>query len=103
MFWQFNTLEPLLCNGLVIIYLVVFLYKRIESNTTKYLYFAPSLLVYLVSSTLLFAVGEYLIEYHGRSTFVTLWSVNNVLYIIFLVIMIIEWYKHFRKPVQESL
>lgn len=103
MFWNFNTLEPLLCNGMLIIYLVIFLFKRMEFSKTKYLYFAPGLLVYLVSSTLLFALGDYLLEHFSRATFINLWSVNNVLYILFLVLMIVEWYKHFRKPIQERL
>ncbi len=103
MFWEFNTIEPLLSNGMLIVYLVVFLFKRMEFSNTKYLYFASGLLVYLVSSTLLFALGDYLLEHFSRSTFMNLWSVNNVLYILFLVLMFIEWYKHFRKPFQERL
>lgn len=93
----FNIPEVLLCSLSLVLYSVFFLYQSLEERNKQWLFFSSGLLVYLLSSSIVFAGGNFILEkFLGRGYMAKLWIVNNLIYILYQVLITIEWYKNFR-------
>lgn len=99
----FNTIEILTCSLSLALYAILFLYQSLGTKEKTWLFFSSGILIYLVSSSLVFLGGNYLLEKFLWKGFVAkLWVANNIIYIIYQVLITIEWYKNFRKTKDVS-
>lgn len=89
---NFNLFEILLTTVPIIGYCLFFLLERISSLEKKFIFFISGLFIYILCSTLIFSAGNI-----SGDTQRILWRFNNSLYIIFQILIFIEWYKNFRK------
>jgi len=80
----------------LLIYSFYFFIKKVDDNKDKkYIYFNSGFFVYTLCSTLLFISGN--IGAGELKKFV--WDINQFLYLIFQIMIFIEWYKNFRRPI----
>ena len=95
--FRFNIVELLICSILLIISSFVFFIEKIDSNNRKYIYFNSGFFLYILCSTLLFSAGNL-----SNKTSRLLWLFNSFIYLIFQIMVFLEWYKNFKKPLLEE-
>tara|TARA_R110001632_G_scaffold102272_1_gene210328 strand:+ start:6356 stop:6568 length:213 start_codon:yes stop_codon:yes gene_type:complete len=66
--------------------------QQISTPEKRFIYFISGLFAYILCSTLIFFAGNI-----SGDTQRILWRVNNSLYILFQLLILVEWYKNFRK------
>ena len=59
------------------------------------MYINAGILIYLTTSTLIFILGDYLSGISNAAV-KNIWFINAVLYVTYLVLIFIEWWKNFR-------
>ncbi len=91
-YYTFNIPEIVLLNVPLIIYSFIYFIEKLDATSKKYIYFNAGFFVYLTCSTLLFSAGNIKSEIKNL-----LWLFNQSLYIVFQLLIFIEWYKNFRK------
>ena len=95
LFFKFNILEILICSFPLVIYAILHLYNSLTKKG-EFIYINIGVLIYLSTSTLIFLLGDYLAGI--KSTVVkTIWLLNKILYVVYLLLIYFEWYKHYRK------
>lgn len=103
-FFKFYIPEILLLSIPLMVYSVMYLYNSLETGTSKCVFFSAGLFIYLISSTLLFVGGNYIVEkFVGKKYLASLWEINNAVYLCFAALIIIEWLVNFRKPKKEGI
>lgn len=88
----FNIVEILFCSIPLIISSFLFFVEKIDSKNRKYIYFNSGFFLYTLCSTLLFCAGNL-----SNKTLRLLWLFNSFIYLMFQIMIFIEWYKNFRK------
>ncbi|WP_299047256.1 hypothetical protein [uncultured Polaribacter sp.] len=99
-YYKWNVFEIAITSVPLLVYSFLFFTQKIETKTgNSYIYFISGFFIYLLSSTLLFTLGNIGL---GDSTVKPLkqlvWKINSILYLIYQILVFIEWYKNFRKP-----
>ena len=97
-YFGYNVFEVFLTSIFLIIYSFLFFFKKVDSPGKKFIYINSGFFLYITCSTLLFAAGN--IESSIKSI---IWYSNVVLYLIYQLLIFIEWYKHFRKPIKTHV
>lgn len=95
-FFTFNLLEIIICSAPLIVYSFLYFMYTLEKTSKKYIYVNSGIFLYLLCSTLIFVAGNYVIDTE-TFWFKFVWIVNAFLYLIYQILVFIEWYKHFRK------
>lgn len=88
-----NIYEVLATSIPLVIYSFYFLIKKIDSDNKKFIYLNSGIFLYLSCSSLIFAAGS--LEYSSMK--IIIWYSNVILYLIYQVLVSVEWYKNFRK------
>ena len=92
---KWNVLEIGITSIPLIVYSFFFFLKKIDDNSDKkYIYFISGFFLYTLCSTLIFTTGNI----GTKSVKLIVWQINNSLYLIFQLLIFVEWYKNFRKP-----
>ena len=91
-YFKFNLLEIIITSIPLLIYSFVFFIQVFESKKKKFIYINSGIFTYIICSTLLFSAGNI-----KSSIKNIIWYFNMSLYIVYQVLIFIEWYKHFRK------
>tara|TARA_R110001632_G_scaffold19898_15_gene59899 strand:- start:6587 stop:7222 length:636 start_codon:yes stop_codon:yes gene_type:complete len=91
-YYTFNLFEILITSVPILIYCFSFIVQQISNPEKKFIYFVSGLFSYILCSTLIFLAGNI-----TGGVQVVLWKVNNSLYIVFQLLIFLEWYKNFRK------
>ncbi len=97
---QFNLFEIFITSFPIIIYSIIHLYNSL-SKEGEYMIINSGILVYITTSTLIFFLGNYLSGNHGN-TITKIWLINKVLYVLYLVLILIEWKKTFLPVTNKS-
>ena len=97
LFYKFNILEIVLTSVSLILFSLIHFYNSL-SQSTRFMYVNSGILLYLISSTLLFSAGNFINESFRLNT--SIWVINAFLYVVFQGLIFIEWYKNYRKPVK---
>jgi hypothetical protein len=88
LFFHFNMFEIFITSYLLIVYSFFHLYNSQKSK--KYFYYLNiGLLFYLFTSTILFLFGNLI---NSNSNSKTIWVINNILYVIYQLFILAEWY-----------
>lgn len=98
-FRSFSLLESSLCSLSLCVYILVYLIQALQREQNQWLLFSTGLLVYLITSFLLFGYGAEILEKYGDNIFLKFWNINNSIYIVYQIFITIEWYKYFRKKI----
>lgn len=96
---KFNIFEIALTSIPLIMYSFYFFMKKIESEDKKFIYLNSGFFLYISCSTLLFVAGNV----ENSSIKNILWYSNIVLYLIYQLLVLLEWYKNFKKPINVEL
>lgn len=94
-FYKYNSIGMIITNMILVVYSIFYLYRTL-SVKGEFIIANIGILIYLMSSTLIFASGNLGLEFSER-TFYLLVNTNRVLYLVFLILILIEWYLNYRK------
>ena len=94
-FYKYNSIGMTITNLIIVGYCIFHLYRTL-SLKGEFIIANIGILIYLISSTLIFASGNLGLEF-SKSTFYMLVNTNRVLYLAFLILILIEWYLNYRK------
>tara|TARA_R110002050_G_scaffold4676_4_gene22388 strand:- start:10 stop:639 length:630 start_codon:yes stop_codon:yes gene_type:complete len=89
---KFNIFEIVLTSIPLIIFCFVFFIQQIEGTESRYVFIVSGMFLYFLCSLLLYTAGNI-----KGSTKMLIWNTNAVLYILYQILIFVEWYKHFRK------
>lgn len=92
LYFKFNQLEILLTSIPLISYSFIFLIQKTDTSCKKFIYFNAGFFLYMISSTLLFTAGNLISSLKISYA----WHINSLLYIIFQILISLEWHKNFR-------
>jgi len=100
LFFKFNLLEIFITTFPLIIYATFYLFEMLEKKKEFYM-ITIALIVYLFGSTIVFLFGNILnnINFNFSKFF---WSLNTILYLLFQVIVLIEWLRNYSKKPLKS-
>ena len=91
-YYKFNIFEIIITSVPLLVYSFFFFIQKIEDADKKYIYIVSGFFLYLLCSTLLFTTGNIKAEIKK-----IIWHTNAILYMVYQVLIFIEWYKNFRK------
>jgi len=91
-YYKFNIYEIIVTSIPLVIYSFYFFVKKIESEDKKFIYLNSGLFVYLSCSTLIFTAGN--IENASFKNII--WYSNVTLYLLYQILILLEWYKNFK-------
>lgn len=87
-----NMFEVVVTSIPLTVYSFIFLVKRIDSDNKNFIYLNSGLFVYITCSTLIFIAGELKSDIK-----IYIWLFNAALYLVYQLLVSLEWYKNFRK------
>ncbi|ARV15440.1 hypothetical protein [Polaribacter sp. SA4-12] len=87
-----NMFEVVITSIPLTIYSFIFLVRRIDSDNKKFIYLNSGLFVYITCSTLIFVAGSFKSDIK-----IFIWFFNASLYLIYQILVFVDWYKNFRK------
>jgi hypothetical protein len=97
---RFNIFEIAITSIPLIIYSFFFFVKKLEDHECKkYIYFNAGFFLYTLCSTLIFTLGNI----GSGELKMYVWHFNTFLYIVFQILVFVEWFKNFRKPALVGL
>lgn len=97
LFWEFNVLEVYICSLPLAVYAALYLFRSIETYNKKWLFFLGGLVLYLLTSSLVFSGADVLLrKFTHHAAFINFWNVNNLVYLIYLGLTTLEWAYNFR-------
>ena len=92
LFLKFNLLEILITSFPIILYSIIHLYNSL-GKPGKYMYINAAILIYLSVSTLIFILGNLINTIDDRSITVSVWFLNKIFYVGYLLLILIQWKK----------
>ena len=96
---RWSVLEIAITSIALLLYSFFFFLKKIEDAKDKrYIYFNSGFFVYTLCSTLIFTLGNI----GSRELKFYVWQFNTILYLVFQLMIFVEWYKNFRKPIRKE-
>jgi hypothetical protein len=97
---RFNIFEIAITSIPLIIYSFFFFMRKLEDHKCKkYIYFNAGFFLYTLCSTLIFTLGNI----GSGELKMYVWHFNTFLYIVFQILVFVEWFKNFRKPLFVGL
>ena len=103
-FLVYNPLGMTITQTILVIYAILYLYKTLQGKS-EFIITNIGLLVYLLSSTLIFASGNLVLnlEIPEKTKFLLI-NVNRILVVVFQVLLLIEWWQNYSnfKPLKEK-
>jgi len=95
LFYSFNTLEVFICSFPLVIYSIIHLFNSLTRNR-GFLFVNIGILIYISSSTLIFILSDFTTSIDS-SIAKNIWFVNKILYVVYLLLILTEWYKNYRR------
>lgn len=93
-YFKFNLFEIVLSSIPLIIYTILYIFISLLEEK-KYFYINCGIFIYLISSTLFFVSGNYLATIDS-SVIKIIWLVNLIIYIIYQLLIVVEWFVNYR-------
>jgi len=95
--YKFNLLEIILTSLPIVFFSVIQFYNSL-SGTKKFMFINSGIFIYVLTSTLIFCSGNIVNDI--TTEFRTLlWFMNVVLYLVYQLLIFVEWYRNYRKKV----
>ena len=103
LFGKYNSIGISLTQGILIVYSLIYLYHSLQSKYPDFLIVNIGIFIYLLTSTLIFASGNLVFNLNiPRKTYFLLLKLNAILYILFQILIFIEWRKNYYKKTLRS-
>ncbi|WP_299015611.1 hypothetical protein [uncultured Polaribacter sp.] len=98
-YFRWNVFEIAITSIPLLIYSFIFFTQKIDFKANNlFIYFNSGFFVYLLSSTLLFTLGNIGLEnIEIKPIKIIVWKINSFLYLSYQILVFAEWYKNFRK------
>ena len=96
-YFSFNLFEIAITSIPLILFSFYFFIKKIDSDNHKFIYLNAGFFLYISCSTLLFSAGNI-----SSSIKNIIWYSNVILYLVYQILVFVEWYKNFRKPFKKD-
>jgi hypothetical protein len=96
-YFTFSIPEIIICSLPLIGYAFIFILQNIDNKSKHFMYINAGVFFYLSCSTLLFSTGN--LPKSPVTKFI--WHFNKVLYLAYQILVFVDWYKNFRKPLKE--
>lgn len=93
---QFFLFEIVLSSLPVVLYSLFYFFESFGDENKKFLIINSGVFIYLLCSTIIFSSGNLINGLISDSTSIMLWFINIILYLIYQILIFIEWYKNFR-------
>jgi hypothetical protein len=91
---EWSEIEIVFTSFPLLVYSFLFFVRKIDGGKgKKYIYFISGFFVYTLTSTLIFTLGNI----GSRDLKIMVWKLNSILYLIFQILVFIEWFVNFRK------
>ena len=94
---SFNIVEIFICSIPLLVLSFMLFIEKMDSKNKKYIYFNSGFFLYLICSTLLFSAGN--LEKDTRDV---IWWTNSILYLVYQLLIFVEWYKNLREPIKRQ-
>jgi hypothetical protein len=88
-FWQFNLFEIAATSLLLLVYAFIHFYKTL-GESKKLFYLNIGMVLYVLCSSLIFLFGNYNLVFI-EDPYIDIWIFNTLFYIIYQVLIFIEW------------
>jgi hypothetical protein len=95
LFFKFNLFEIFITSFLLTIYAAMHLYNMLTEKKEFY-YITIGVLLYLVSSTILFLIGNLTLVLSPKWQFLT-WKINAILVVVYQLVILYQWKCNFLK------
>ncbi|GAB5400198.1 MAG: hypothetical protein Aureis2KO_17830 [Aureisphaera sp.] len=93
---RYNPLGMAITHAILVVYAMIYLYKSLQGKK-EFIIVNMGLLIYLISSTLIFASGNLVLDLDfSIETKRILINVNRFLALLFQILVLIEWFKNYR-------
>ncbi len=103
LFSIYNPIGITFTQSIIIIYSLVYFYNSLNHEKPKFLLINIGVFLYLICSTLIYASGNLVFNVNiPENTYLLLLKVNAILYIIFQILIFIEWRKNYYKKTRRS-
>jgi len=102
LYYNFNSVGFLITYSLLIVYSVIYLLELVSKKMT-FTYIIVGMLVYFISSSLIFATATSIVSFDNEVNML-IWKINAVLFILYQLLILLEWIQAFYKkaPVREQ-
>ena len=100
LFKKFNLVEIVATSVPLVMYSILHFYNILSSNR-NFFYINTGILFYLSGSTLLFVAGNYIVSSNSILN-KSIWIVNSSLFVVFQILIFIEWRKNYYKKTLRS-
>jgi len=102
MYFRYNPIGVIIGQGIIVIYSLLYFYKLL-SEKGEFMIVNIGVFFYLLSSMLIFASGNLALNIElSENVPMILSQTNLLLYLIFQILIIIEWYRNYRlRPAQR--
>ena len=99
LFLRYNSIGIALTQGLIVFYSLFYFYSSLTKKESEFLLINLGIFLYMVSSSLILASGNLVFNFDliSKEDYILLLTLNNAFYLIFQLLIFIEWYKNFRK------
>ncbi|MFT4698172.1 MAG: hypothetical protein ACI9SJ_001310 [Flavobacteriaceae bacterium] len=96
LYFQYNTIGMAITQTFIVIYSLLYFYKSL-SGKNEFILVNIGLFFYLLSSTLIFASGNLVFDLSIREQVSRLLNIiNAVLYLVFQLLIFVEWWRNHR-------
>ncbi len=93
---RYNPLGMSITHAILVVYAMIYLYKSLQGKK-EFIIVNVGLLIYLISSTLIFASGNLVLDLDfSLETKRILINVNRFLSLIFQILVLVEWLRNYR-------
>ena len=94
---QYNAVGIAITQFILIVYSIVYFYRSLSKALNELIIVNIGVFVYLICSTLIFASGNFFdFKFIPESGYTFLWQLNGIFYIVFQILIFIEWYRNYR-------
>lgn len=101
-FYSYNSFGVTITQSIIAIYALLYYYKSLSGNAS-FLYVNAGVILYFVSSILFFASGNLILKLDIPSeTMKYIGILNDLLYLIFVILIFVEWYRNFRPSKSQN-
>ncbi len=95
LYYKFNLLEIVLTSLSLVSFSVIHFYNSLTEKM-EFTNVNSGIFIYLISSTLIFCSGNFTNAYDSSLDKI-LWLFNSILFVVYQILIFMEWYKNYRK------
>lgn len=91
LFFQYNTVGVIVTSTVLILYSIIYFFNYISDKELKLYLVNSGILIYLLGTILLFSIANIGLKLE-QETEIALWILNAFIFLVFQVIILVQWY-----------